>query len=79
MMKRLAFCLALVVAGCGQREALRPAPGMASPPKPALATRPPTVQELLTPPAEARPERETEPLRRSEPRQEDPFNLPPPG
>ena len=70
---------ALLLAACGSRQPLRPATGMESPPKPALAERAPTVDELLTPSPEARPGREDELLRRSEPRAEDPFDLPPPG
>jgi hypothetical protein len=43
-----------------------------------MATRAPTTEELLTPPAIARPERVTDPLRRSESREDDRFDLPPP-
>jgi len=68
---------ALLLAGCGQREELRPAPGGALPIKPAMARELPTANELLTPGPEARPERETEPMRRSRERTEDPFDLPP--
>lgn len=78
-MKRTVLIAGLALAGCGEREALRPAAGMQAPPKPALATRAPTVAELLTPPPEARPDRQDEPLTTSEPRAEDRFDLPPPG
>ena len=78
-MRVLVLMAAVLLAGCGAREPLRPAAGMQGPPKPAMATRAPTVAELLTPPPEARPERQDEPLVRSEPRVEDPFDLPPPG
>jgi hypothetical protein len=68
----------LVLAGCGAREPLQPKPGAALPPAPAMAARAPTTEEMLTPPPIARPERALEPLRRSEAREEDRFDLPPP-
>ncbi len=70
-----AFCLAL--AACGSREPLRPKPGDAAPPAPAMAARAPTTEEMLEPPPIAHPERAFEPLRRSEEREDDPFDLPP--
>lgn len=71
--------LALLVAGCGSRQPLRPPPGGSLPPAPAMAAHAATTEELLTPPPIARPERVDELLRRSEPRQDDRFDLPPPG
>ena len=68
----------LILAGCGSREPLRPAPGQSMPIAPATASRAPTTQELLTPTAIARPDRVGERLRRSEPREDDRFDLPPP-
>jgi hypothetical protein len=62
---------------CGSRELLRPATGEAMPQKPAVAARAPTTEELLTPPPVARPERQDDGLRRSEEREDDPFDLPP--
>ena len=67
-----------VLSACGAREPLRPQPGQSLPPTPALAARAPTTEELLTPPPIARPDRVGEPLRRSEEREEDRFDLPPP-
>ena len=67
----------LLLAACGAREALQPAPGSAPPPAPAMAARAPTTEEMLTPPPIARPERAGEPLRRSEEREDDRFDLPP--
>jgi len=69
----------LMLAGCGSREALRPAAGETLPPKPAMAATTPTVDDLLTPPAEARPDRSDELLKKSEERRDDRFDLPPPG
>jgi hypothetical protein len=69
--------LALLLAGCGGRQALEPAPGDRLPVKPAMAAVAPTTEELLVPPPIARPERVDELLRRSEERQDDRFDLPP--
>jgi hypothetical protein len=68
-----------LLAGCGNMEPLQPRTGQASPPKPAMAARAPTTEELLTPPTYARPARQDDGLRRSEERQDDPFDLPPTG
>ena len=78
MRKILIVALLLGLAACGSREPLRPAPGQALPVAPAMAARAPTTEELLTPPPVARPARAGEPLRRSEEREEDRFELPPP-
>ncbi len=72
-----ALTLLLALAACGQRTTLRPPPGGSLPPKPAMARETPTVDQLLTPSPEARPNRDTEPVRRSRERTGDPFDLPP--
>ena len=77
--KLLTAAALLALAGCGQREALKPAEGHSLPPKPATAAVQPDVPALLTPPVETRPERSDDVLRRSEERPDDRFNLPPPG
>ena len=77
-MKRAAILLLIgLVGGCGLREPLEPPPGQGAPPTPALASRPPTTEEMLTPPPIARPQRVDELLRRSEERADDRFDLPP--
>jgi hypothetical protein len=68
---------ALALAGCGSRDTLRPASAEKTPPKPALAAKAPTTEQLLTPPPIARPQRQDEGLSRSEERKDDPFDLPP--
>ena len=68
----------LALAACGSRVPLRPAAGQGTPPVPAMASTAPTTDQLLTPTTEARPERVDELLRRSEERQDDRFDLPPP-
>ena len=77
-MKRFAAAaLLLSLAACGGREPLRPLPGESMPVAPAMASSAPTTEELLTPTPIARPERVDELLRRSEPREDDRFDLPP--
>jgi hypothetical protein len=66
-----------MLVACGAREPLMPQSGEMMPPKPALAPEAPTTEELLTPPPIARPERQDDSLRRSEEREDDPFDLPP--
>lgn len=76
---RILFAVAVAgLAGCGGRGDLKPAPGRALPVKPLMARTTPTVRELLTPPTYARPDRVDELVKRSQPRQTDPFDLPPP-
>lgn len=66
------------LAACGRQADLKPAPGHALPVKPLMARTTPTVEQLLTPPSYARPNRIDELVKRSQPRREDPFDLPPP-
>lgn len=70
---------ALVVAACGQRTDLRPAPGNALPPAPYGVEQPLTAAELLAIDPQASPERTIELRRESEEREDDPFDLPPEG
>lgn len=68
-----------LLAACGNMEPLQPKAGQGAPARPAMAARAPTTDELLTPPANARPPRQDDGLRRSEEREDDPFDLPPTG
>jgi hypothetical protein len=77
-MKRIILLGAVLLGSCGQMADLQPARGEALPVKPLLATRTPTAEQLLTPPANADPERIDELVKRSEPRRPDRFDLPPP-
>ena len=78
-MKRIALALlALLAAGCGLREPLRPPPGESLPDAPMAAPEPPGADRLLAQPTIARPVRVDELLRRSERRADDRFALPPP-
>ena len=78
-MMRPLFALAAVLAitACGQRADLKPLAGETLPPPPLGATEPKSPEELLTPTPQAAPERSVELRRRSEERQDDPFDLPP--
>ena len=67
-----------LLAACGNKVDLRPIPGQV----PAIAagsTQPEPPKKLTTPDAEAKPARSDELLKRSEERQTDDFDLPPPG
>jgi len=66
------------LAACGRQAELKPAPGHSLPVKPMMAHTTPTVKELLTAPTYARPDRVDELVKKSQPRPQDPFDLPPP-
>ena len=70
--------LALAAAACGSREPLVPPAGTVVP-KPAQARARPTTEEMLAKPDIAQPARQDDSLRRSEEREDDPFDLPPAG
>jgi hypothetical protein len=79
MLTRVIALAALLSAGaCGRVVDLQPAPGQPLPVKPLMARATPTPKELLTIPTYAKPDRVDELVKRSEPRPQDPFNLPPP-
>ena len=67
-----------LLAGCGKVADLKPAPGQPLPVKPLMARTTPTPEQLLTPPPNAHPERIDELMKKSTPRAQDPFDLPPP-
>lgn len=78
-MMRIALALAamLALSACGQKAALEPEAGEALPPAPYGARAQPTADDLLDPVPQAAPERSVELRRRSEEREDDPFDLPP--
>ena len=77
-MKRLvALATVLILAACGQKADLEPLPGQALPPAPYGAKSQPDAQDLLKPDPLAAPERSVELRKRSEEREDDPFDLPP--
>ena len=68
----------LALGSCGHVADLKPARGEHLPVKPLMARGTPTPQDLLTRPAYAKPDRVDELVKRSVPRPQDPFDLPPP-
>ncbi len=72
--------MALVaLAGCGSRTKLQPEPGKSLPVAPYGAEEVPDADQLLQPSVQATPERSVELRKRSEERQDDPFDFPPSG
>lgn len=68
-----------LLAACGNRGELEPSKGQSLPPSVFGEPQAPTSDDLLRPSTQAQPERSDELLRRSEKRQDDKFDLPPPG
>ena len=69
---------ALLLAGCGAKERLEPAPGTPLPVAPYGATETPTPDTLLAPPPQTRPARSDDLIESSQERRSDEFDLPPP-
>ncbi|MFN2100069.1 hypothetical protein [Altererythrobacter sp. MF3-039] len=67
----------LALAACGQSRDLEPQAGSSLPPAPFGAGERPNAEELLEMETLAAPERSVELRRRSEEREDDPFDLPP--
>ncbi|MDN3645977.1 hypothetical protein QWY75_07140 [Pontixanthobacter aestiaquae] len=79
MKRALVGIIALgALSGCAQKGDLEPLEGATLPVAPTGAEAPPNAEELLTPVPQAAPERSVELRRRSEEREDDPFDLPPP-
>ena len=78
-MKRAIACLTALAAlsACGQKAALEPAQGAELPVAPIGAETRPDAEQLLELDPQAAPERSVELRRRSEEREDDPFDLPP--
>ncbi len=72
-----ALVTALSLAACGKVGDLEPRTGQGLPPKAYGQTSEQSAEALSTPSVQARPGRSDELLRRSERREEDPFDLPP--
>lgn len=67
----------MILASCGQKADLEPAAGNTLPPAPYGAKAQPDAEALLQPDPKAAPERSVELRKRSEEREDDPFDLPP--
>ncbi|NCP23677.1 MAG: hypothetical protein GW854_05950 [Erythrobacter sp.] len=77
MRRPIIFAGAAVLAGCGQQAALEPPPGESLPPAPYGSVERPDAEDLLELDPQAAPERSVELRRRSEEREDNPFDLPP--
>lgn len=77
MRQFLAAVALAALAACGQQADLEPLAGASMPPAPYGTTTQPTTEQLLAPDTLAAPERSVELRRRSEEREDDPFDLPP--
>lgn len=66
-----------ILAGCGQRADLEPLQGQSLPVAPLGADVQPESEDLLELDTQAAPDRNVELRRRSESREDDPFDLPP--
>ena len=78
MMRRIViFGAGLALAACGARAPLEPVEGASLPVAPYGTNAKPESDELLKPETLAAPERSVELRKRSEERQDDPFDLPP--
>ena len=73
------FVATLAVAGCGSVNDLEPPEGQSLPPPAYGEEARPTAEQLLEKPSQADPDRNDELLRRSKPREDDEFDLPPGG
>lgn len=77
-MRRTCSLVALVLlSACGQKADLEPQAGKSLPPAPYGAKAQPNAEELLKLDPIAAPERSVELRKRSEEREDDPFDLPP--
>lgn len=79
MRPTLAFAALIALTACGQKADLRPPAGEELPPAPYGREDRPDAEDLLTTTPQAVPERSVELRRRSEEREDDPFDLPPEG
>lgn len=77
MKRSIALTSALLLAACGQKADLEPLAGQTLPPAPYGAKAQPGPEALLQPDPKAAPERSVELRKRSEEREDDPFDLPP--
>lgn len=79
-MKRIAvLALVLLAAACGKLGPLEPVSPGRAPPRPNDALVPPTPDQQLRLAPQSAPDRIDDPLKKSEERKGDRFDLPPPG
>ena len=73
----LVLCALAGMAGCGSRTPLQRPAGVEPVPAARGEEQPPASAELMEPGVQALPDRSAEPLKRSDERTVDPFDLPP--
>ncbi len=73
----IAIVSVCLLAGCGQKADLKPLAGQTLPPAPLGSDVQPSSADLLELDTQGAPERNVELRRRSESREDDPFDLPP--
>lgn len=79
MRRKIVIIVAIALLGaCAQKGDLKPLETQTLPPTPTGAEAPPNSSELLELDTQAAPERSVELRRRSEEREDDAFDLPPP-
>ena len=76
-MRKLAVLLLLWLSACGARADLKPKAGQQLPPAPYGRPDQPSAKELLEKNSQSRPGNSIELRVKSEPRADDPFDLPP--
>jgi hypothetical protein len=77
-MRAVPLILVALLAACGQKADLKPQAGDRLPPAPYGREERKSAEALLVLPPQAAPERSVELRKRSEEREDDPFDLPPP-
>jgi len=77
MRSAIAAALLIGLAACGQKADLKPVAGKQLPVAPYGRDERLSANALLEPPPQAAPERSVELRKRSEEREDDPFDLPP--
>ncbi len=77
MRRSLSLVAVMLLAACGQKADLEPQAGQSLPPAPYGAKAQPDAEDLLKLDPIAAPERSVELRKRSEEREDDPFDLPP--
>lgn len=73
------LALAVTLSSCGNRGTLEPPKGQSLPSGGLGQADPISGEDMIAPSTQSQPERSDELLRRSEKRQDDKFDLPPPG
>lgn len=76
--KAVVIVTALLLSACANKRELTPVKPASLPPAPYGSDTRPSADQLLKAPPQAKPDRSVELRTRSEEREDDPFDLPPP-